>query len=58
MLDAINDRAADDGRGDDLVIWFCIFANYQCGEEEGDAGPTIGEQYPRSHSNSQTSERC
>lgn len=44
VLDAVNDRAAADGRGDELVIWFCIFANYQCGDEAGDAGPTLGEQ--------------
>ena len=44
VLDAIEDRAADDGRGDELVIWFCCFANYQC--EDG-AGPTISEQLAR-----------
>ena len=38
---AVNDRAVADGRGDDLVIWFCIFAVYQA---EDQAGPTITEQ--------------
>merc|ERR1712048_1190174 len=28
----------------DTVFWFCIFANYQCGDEVGDVGPTVQEQ--------------
>eukprot|EP00933_Yihiella_yeosuensis_P078799 TRINITY_DN9068_c0_g1_i1.p1 TRINITY_DN9068_c0_g1~~TRINITY_DN9068_c0_g1_i1.p1 ORF type:complete len:659 (+),score=155.60 TRINITY_DN9068_c0_g1_i1:149-2125(+) len=28
----------------ETALWFCIFANYQCGGEEGDVGPTIQEQ--------------
>jgi len=44
VQEAINDRAAQDGRGRDLVIWFCIFANYQPGDS---AGPTISEQLLR-----------
>ena len=44
VQDAIWDLAVQDGRREELVVWFCIFANYQCGEEEGDIGPTISEQ--------------
>eukprot|EP00931_Biecheleriopsis_adriatica_P004149 TRINITY_DN105861_c0_g1_i1.p1 TRINITY_DN105861_c0_g1~~TRINITY_DN105861_c0_g1_i1.p1 ORF type:complete len:982 (+),score=156.01 TRINITY_DN105861_c0_g1_i1:41-2986(+) len=28
----------------EAVVWFCIFANYQCGDEEGDMGPTVEQQ--------------
>lgn len=28
----------------DTTLWFCIFANYQTGDEAGDVGPTISEQ--------------
>jgi len=28
----------------ETVMWFCIFANYQCGDEPGDCGPTVTEQ--------------
>ena len=42
--EAINDMSQRDGRGDDLAIWFCIFGNYQCGDEPGDMGPTVQQQ--------------
>jgi hypothetical protein len=25
-------------------VWFCLFSNYQAGDEEGDVGPTVAEQ--------------
>eukprot|EP00931_Biecheleriopsis_adriatica_P069084 TRINITY_DN42974_c0_g1_i1.p1 TRINITY_DN42974_c0_g1~~TRINITY_DN42974_c0_g1_i1.p1 ORF type:complete len:422 (-),score=74.49 TRINITY_DN42974_c0_g1_i1:40-1173(-) len=27
-----------------VAIWFCAFAQYQCGDEIGDPGPTVSEQ--------------
>jgi hypothetical protein len=42
--EAIHDMSQRDGRGDNLVIWFCIFGNYQCGDEPGDMGPTLEQQ--------------
>jgi len=44
MEAAINDFADRDSCGKDLVIWCCILANYQCGDEVGDTGPTVTEQ--------------
>lgn len=28
----------------DLAVWFCLFSNYQPGDEPGDGGPTVAEQ--------------
>lgn len=30
--------------GDDIVIWFCLFALYQPGSDKNDCGPTISKQ--------------
>lgn len=52
LQEAINDRAGNAKQNcsklaGDLVIWFCMFANYQCGGEPHDVGPTIAEQLQR-----------
>ncbi|CAE8672439.1 unnamed protein product [Polarella glacialis] len=33
-----------EGLAPDTSLWFCILANYQCGDEAGDVGPTLQEQ--------------
>ena len=37
----MSDHAVADGAGKDLLIWFCLYANYQPGDA---AGPTINER--------------
>lgn len=40
-------RSCPEGDHEELVIWFCLFAIYQPGDEEGDLGPTVAEQMRR-----------
>lgn len=44
VQEAIWDLAFENPMGPRLQVWFCIFANYQCGDEPGDIGPSISEQ--------------
>lgn len=42
--EALHNYAAQAKLQSSVALWFCAFAQYQCGDENGDPGPTISEQ--------------
>mmetsp|Transcript_53382 Transcript_53382/g.139118 ORF Transcript_53382/g.139118 Transcript_53382/m.139118 type:complete len:459 (-) Transcript_53382:1192-2568(-) len=42
--EALNTHCRRNGLTASTSVWFCLFSNYQAGDEEGDIGPTVAEQ--------------
>lgn len=44
FLTAMRQQQVDLSIGDDTMVWFCVFSNYQCEDQQASQGPTIKQQ--------------
>ncbi|CAK0859053.1 unnamed protein product [Prorocentrum cordatum] len=42
--EALNAHCRRNDLSTSTCVWFCLFSNYQAGDDEGDVGPTVAEQ--------------